>query len=113
MARLTFRADDELIRQLEEMDASQSEVIRSALRSYISKGKIRDENDKTKISKVSSRPRSRRPNVNINIELDGYEISLPSIPDSDASSRCACKNELDESWDFCPRCGRRTKAQTL
>ena len=35
MSKITFRADDELIRQLEEFDASKSEVMREALREYL------------------------------------------------------------------------------
>jgi len=35
MSKITFRADDELIRQLEEFDASKSEVMREALRGYL------------------------------------------------------------------------------
>ena len=35
MSKITFRADDELIEQLEEFDASKSEVMREALRTYL------------------------------------------------------------------------------
>ncbi|WP_255151887.1 double zinc ribbon domain-containing protein [Halorarius halobius] len=35
MSKITFRADDDLIRQLEEFDASKSEVMREALREYL------------------------------------------------------------------------------
>jgi Arc/MetJ-type ribon-helix-helix transcriptional regulator len=35
MSKITFRADDELIKQLEEFDASKSEVMREALREYL------------------------------------------------------------------------------
>ena len=35
MSKITFRADDELIRQLEQFDASKSEVMREALREYL------------------------------------------------------------------------------
>ena len=35
MSKITFRADDELIKQLEEFDASKSEVMRDALREYL------------------------------------------------------------------------------
>ncbi|RXK46979.1 double zinc ribbon domain-containing protein [Halorientalis pallida] len=35
MSKITFRADDELIEQLEEFDASKSEVMRDALRTYL------------------------------------------------------------------------------
>jgi Arc/MetJ-type ribon-helix-helix transcriptional regulator len=35
MSKITFRADDDLVRQLEEFDASKSEVMREALRFYL------------------------------------------------------------------------------
>jgi Arc/MetJ-type ribon-helix-helix transcriptional regulator len=35
MSKITFRADDDLIAQLEEFDASKSEVMREALREYL------------------------------------------------------------------------------
>jgi Arc/MetJ-type ribon-helix-helix transcriptional regulator len=35
MSKITFRADEDLIRQLEEYDASKSEVMREALRAYL------------------------------------------------------------------------------
>lgn len=35
MSKITFRADDDLIAQLEEYDASKSEVMREALREYL------------------------------------------------------------------------------
>ncbi|WP_436926977.1 double zinc ribbon domain-containing protein [Halosimplex amylolyticum] len=35
MSKITFRADDDLIEQLEEFDASKSEIMREALREYL------------------------------------------------------------------------------
>ncbi|WP_226039073.1 ribbon-helix-helix protein, CopG family [Natrinema sp. DC36] len=35
MSKITFRADDDLVEQLEELDASKSEAMREALRSYL------------------------------------------------------------------------------
>jgi predicted transcriptional regulator len=35
MSKITFRADDDLVRQLEGYDASKSEVMREALRTYL------------------------------------------------------------------------------
>jgi Arc/MetJ-type ribon-helix-helix transcriptional regulator len=35
MSKITFRADDDLVTQLEEFDASKSEVMREALRAYL------------------------------------------------------------------------------
>jgi Arc/MetJ-type ribon-helix-helix transcriptional regulator/RNA polymerase subunit RPABC4/transcription elongation factor Spt4 len=38
MSKITFRADDDLVRRLEEFDASKSEVMREALRAYLDGG---------------------------------------------------------------------------
>ncbi|WP_435152227.1 double zinc ribbon domain-containing protein [Haladaptatus sp. DFWS20] len=35
MSKITFRADDDLVKQLESLDASKSEVMREALRNYL------------------------------------------------------------------------------
>ncbi|MFB6096553.1 MAG: zinc ribbon domain-containing protein [Haloferacaceae archaeon] len=35
MSKITFRADDDLVRELEEFDASKSEVMREALRTFL------------------------------------------------------------------------------
>lgn len=35
MSKITFRADDDLVNQLEEFDASKSEILREALREYL------------------------------------------------------------------------------
>ncbi|WP_152040075.1 double zinc ribbon domain-containing protein [Salinigranum salinum] len=35
MSKITFRADDDLVRRLEEFDSSKSEVMREALRAYL------------------------------------------------------------------------------
>ena len=45
MSKITFRADDDLIRQLEEYDASKSEVMREALRAYLEDDRGSDVND--------------------------------------------------------------------
>ena len=44
MSKITFRADDDLIAQLEEFEASKSEIMREALREYL------DEGESTRVS---------------------------------------------------------------
>ncbi|MFB6083252.1 MAG: zinc ribbon domain-containing protein [Halorientalis sp.] len=51
MSKITFRADDELIERLEEFDASKSEVMRDALRTYLDR-----ETDGTPESSASTTP---------------------------------------------------------
>jgi len=45
MSKITFRADDELIDELEAFDASKSEVMRRALRSYLDEHADGDEDE--------------------------------------------------------------------
>ncbi|GAB7019871.1 CopG family transcriptional regulator [Halostagnicola sp. A-GB9-2] len=45
MSKITFRADDELIDELETFDASKSEVMRDALRTYLEAGETSQTHD--------------------------------------------------------------------
>jgi len=45
MSKITFRADDDLVRRLEEFDASKSEVMRDALRAYLDEAGAAAERD--------------------------------------------------------------------
>jgi Arc/MetJ-type ribon-helix-helix transcriptional regulator len=120
MARLTFRADDELIRQLEEMDASQSEVIREALRQYLSI----NNSSQTQSNSPSNAQQDRKqythpPLPNINIKIYSPENkqlrseSSEEKPTLSSSSFCSCGNEIRESWAFCPDCGCRTAKKEI
>jgi Arc/MetJ-type ribon-helix-helix transcriptional regulator/predicted RNA-binding Zn-ribbon protein involved in translation (DUF1610 family) len=89
MSKITFRADDDLVRRLEEFDASKSEVMRDALREYLESasdggtpGSTVDEGslDQLVAERVEEivadrfdamfTPRQPR-DVNVNITLDG------------------------------------------
>jgi len=91
MSKITFRADDELIQQLEEFDASKSEVMRDALREYLEGHSSQsftpdtDENKENSLDELvadrvdalisdrlerSFTPRQPQ-DVNVNITLDG------------------------------------------
>lgn len=91
MSKITFRADDELITQLEEFDASKSEVMRDALREYLAEHSserfasgtgetateslddlIVDRVDKVMRDRIGETFTSTQPqDVNVNITLDG------------------------------------------
>ncbi|SER08650.1 double zinc ribbon domain-containing protein [Natrinema salaciae] len=43
MSKITFRADDDLVEQLEGLEISKSEAMREALRSYLESGAARDD----------------------------------------------------------------------
>ena len=91
MSKITFRADDDLIQQLEEYDASKSEVLREALRAYLDEptdgvtddggvsadtdsidGLIAERVDEIIADRLDGAFTPRQPqDVNVNITLDG------------------------------------------
>jgi Arc/MetJ-type ribon-helix-helix transcriptional regulator/predicted RNA-binding Zn-ribbon protein involved in translation (DUF1610 family) len=85
MSKITFRADDDLIRQLEEFDASKSEVMRDALREYLGEASTTAAGEEETLDEIVAErvdtiiadrldamftPRQPR-DVNVNISLDG------------------------------------------
>jgi len=103
MSKITFRADDDLIDQLEEFDASKSEVMREALREYLeapdeSPGAVDgsddadgddsiddlivDRVDAIIEKRLSGRLQPQRPqDVNVNITLEGENASREAVSD--------------------------------
>ncbi len=85
VSKITFRADDELVAQLEEFDASKSEVMRRALRSYLGEEVdgsadptdsvdelIAERVDELVDRRVDRAFTRRRPqDINVNIALEG------------------------------------------
>lgn len=112
MSKITFRADDDLVRRLEEFDASKSEVMREALRTYLDDtgrasaegGVSTDRSDETVDTVLAERvdqlierrlddllgERSGRihgaQDINVNISVDGTSTTEPSGDVSDATS---------------------------
>jgi Arc/MetJ-type ribon-helix-helix transcriptional regulator len=107
MSKITFRADDELIRRLEEFDASKSEVMREALRTYLD----HQGGDRTTAEMTDTRgdgsiddlvadrvddiiadrldgafTPSRPQDINVNIALDGDSAANTAV-DADPSRR--------------------------
>jgi Arc/MetJ-type ribon-helix-helix transcriptional regulator len=77
MSKITFRADDDLVRQLEEFDASKSEVMREALREYLDEPtgdtvRVSDGADDTDVDSVDDLI-AERVNAAIADRLDGFE----------------------------------------
>jgi RNA polymerase subunit RPABC4/transcription elongation factor Spt4 len=91
MSKITFRADEDLVRRLEEFDASKSEVMREALRSYLDgAGEAGNDGDASSIDDALTEriddliaerldahldthaPRRRETqDINVNVSLDG------------------------------------------
>jgi Arc/MetJ-type ribon-helix-helix transcriptional regulator len=110
MSKITFRADDDLVRQLEEFDASKSEVMREALREYLDEPTtdtvtVSDDGDDGGVDSVDDLIAERvdaviadrlegfdgaftpaQPqDVNVNITLDGQSAGDAAV-DADATS---------------------------
>ena len=137
MSKITFRADDELIDELEALDASKSEAMREALRAYL--GSARDEPteanaDGSLDGLVAERvdaiiderlaeafTPSRPQDVNVNITLDGDSVESSddsarerktsaeeAYTPSDARKTCAqCGEEVGGEHVYCPNCGEK------
>jgi predicted RNA-binding Zn-ribbon protein involved in translation (DUF1610 family) len=137
MSKITFRADDDLVERLEAFDASKSEVMREALRTYL------DDAEREKSSNGSSdrleallmehafAPREP-PAINVNVTVDG-DSAEPDVSvdreaesagrkterettDDAAESRSAggqrnacsqCGEEMSAGHVYCPNCGEK------
>ncbi len=137
MSKITFRADDELIEELETFEASKSEVMRQALREFL------DDHPKTDVNTVSTvepsepseesldelvaervdalieqrldaapAPRKQPQDVNVNITLDGDSVATTD------DAKPARKTEREEASDTgengrktCSQCGENVDGE--
>ena len=134
MSKITFRADDDLIRQLEEFDASKSEVMREALRTYLAESDVSGVNvsESVSTSKSASSDTSESldeliearvdaliadrletaftptqpQDVNVNITLDG-DSDVPTDTETTTRKTTAADGESasDTSEQACKQCG--------
>lgn len=135
MGKITFRADDDLVDQLEAFDASKSEVLRKALRAYLDGDETTTEEPASieeaidaRIEELFDRHRERPPRagdggVDVSISLEGIEADThasaseapvdryPSPSSAGRSSGdCAqCGESLGEGHAYCPTCGHRAR----
>ncbi|MFB6108725.1 MAG: zinc ribbon domain-containing protein [Haloplanus sp.] len=138
MSKITFRADDDLVERLEAFDASKSEVMRDALRTYLD-GAEREtaatptagRGDARLADRLDAALESARamPDINVNVTLDGVtadssDVSVERETDADArktarenaddsahttSKTCAqCGENMDEGHVYCPNCGEKS-----
>ncbi|MFB6080643.1 MAG: zinc ribbon domain-containing protein [Haloferacaceae archaeon] len=98
MSKITFRADDDLVRRLEEFDASKSEVMREALRSYLDgaasdAGSVDDalaeRVDRLIDARLDTRLSRDDRDINVNITLDGVTPSDSTTTASSSASGSA------------------------
>ena len=134
MSKITFRADDDLVRQLEAFDASKSEVMREALREYLSQHDdssvnatntdVNDESgdsmaggslDDLIVERVDEIIADRfeqmytptKPqDVNVNITLDGDSGDVSNEPVEDRKTQTPePENMSDTGSHACKQCG--------
>jgi predicted transcriptional regulator/predicted RNA-binding Zn-ribbon protein involved in translation (DUF1610 family) len=131
MSKITFRADDELIGELETLETSKSEAMREALRAYLARNEepatdsldviVAERVDALIDERMEAFTPSQPHDVNVNITLDGDSVEAseerpqerktsraPVQTESDARKTCAqCGEEIDEEHVYCPNCGEK------
>ncbi|WP_053946917.1 double zinc ribbon domain-containing protein [Halolamina sediminis] len=121
MSKITFRADDALVEQLDALDASKSEVMREALREFLDRhpdvGGEREVSGDAADSSQSTADDGRAataPELTVNINLDGeasldgadganVDLATEAADDEEACKQCGAAVSADHS--FCPNCG--------
>lgn len=137
MSKITFRADDDLVAAVDDLDESKSEVMRAALRAYLD-GEASDADDSIddvvaeRVDELVDRrlgPRTRERDVNVRITVDTAEglRAEPRRDDQRAPRRepardegrgrstdrsheqnCGqCGESLSDDHVFCPNCGEK------
>ena len=133
MSKITFRADDDLIDRLEEFEASKSEVMREALRSYLDGSEtaspssesvesvtdtesidelIAERVDAIIADRLEATLPSRQPqDVNVNISLDGDSgtVTGEKADNKDVSDTVSDTDAADVSHE---QTGRKTAAKS-
>ena len=135
MSKITFRADDDLVRRLEALDASKSEVMREALRAYLDGADSGEAaSDTAAVDSIDRQierrvdaylDRRRTPDVNVNVSLDDLRAQSDTVePASDSTDagrktpvdedesprgrRCdQCGEEMASDHVYCPNCGEK------
>ena len=136
VSKITFRADDDLIRQLESFDASKSELMREALREYLADGPERSHTDRKHPSgdesslddllaeridalvdeRLSTAFTPTQPSdVNVNITLDGGDADSIEVSDEDAPERKTARegpaHTSDTGRKTCGQCGEKMDSE--
>jgi predicted transcriptional regulator len=126
MSKITFRADDDLVDRVEELDASKSEVMRAALRAYLDRegprtaesGRARREGT------VEDGPATPARDVNVNVTIEtsdaeGVDADVETVheqpavgrPPAGAGSCPQCGESLSPDHVFCPNCGGKASGR--
>jgi predicted RNA-binding Zn-ribbon protein involved in translation (DUF1610 family) len=131
MSKITFRADDDLISELEELDASKSEIMREALRIYLdsdNRGSLDNDSDSSRshgkitfdqlvyehiddlvTERVNRFAQSKPQDINVNITLDDerrtHQNSESSSSSEDHKTQTAVSDSATEEREQCTQCG--------
>jgi predicted transcriptional regulator/RNA polymerase subunit RPABC4/transcription elongation factor Spt4 len=128
VSKITFRADDDLVAQLEEFDASKSEVMREALREYLgeSTGTSAAPSDAVEATDAGTldelvaervdaiitdrlegyRPPAESQDINVNISLDGESTANADAEGVERKTAAAeAANEPESGERSCAQCG--------
>jgi hypothetical protein len=132
MSKITFRADDDLIAQLEALDVSKSEAMREALRAYLADREpsdaaertpngavdnlIRDRVDELLAERLDARStppartHARPQDVNVTVSLEGVQLPEGGEPDAQLEAVASDAANDDEGDSHtppaaCNRCG--------
>jgi RNA polymerase subunit RPABC4/transcription elongation factor Spt4/Arc/MetJ-type ribon-helix-helix transcriptional regulator len=123
MSKITFRADDDLVERVEELDASKSEVMREALRAHLN-GPERANIDALIADRVDELVEARLDefgadgrDVNVNLTVESADTAQAdrgsrerSRPrDRGGRERLCdqCGEAVSDGHEYCPNCGER------
>ncbi|MFC6736418.1 double zinc ribbon domain-containing protein [Halolamina salina] len=135
MSKITFRADDALVEQLDALDASKSEVMREALREFLDRhpdvggqrevtgdasGEQSATADDERAATADNKRAATAPELTVNINLDGeasvdgadgtnVDVATETADDEEACKQCGAAVSADHS--FCPNCGEERRQQ--
>ncbi|MFC3478313.1 double zinc ribbon domain-containing protein [Halobacterium litoreum] len=142
MSKITFRADDDLVAAVEDLDESKSEVMREALRAYLDEHGSSDVGGAESLDAVvaervdelvderlgSRRAPARDVNVNISVEsAEGLRATegreRESRPATDGrrepagrggEQACAqCGEAVSDDHVYCPNCGEKASRRVF
>ncbi|WP_121821992.1 double zinc ribbon domain-containing protein [Halostella salina] len=132
MSKITFRADDELVDELDRFDASKSEVLRRALRAYLEDREPSDADDDgggrgtggsidelvaervdaIVEQRLAEHTRDAGQDINVNISLDGADATDDSAVSTARKTATREQPEAaDDASNTCGQCGEHVDAE--
>jgi RNA polymerase subunit RPABC4/transcription elongation factor Spt4/Arc/MetJ-type ribon-helix-helix transcriptional regulator len=132
VSKITFRADDALVEQLDSLDASKSEVMREALREFLDRhpdvGGEREVATNVTGKGAGSTAEEQStggdgssatvPGLTVNINLDGTgEASVEGpaelVDEEEGEEACKqCGAAVSAEHSFCPNCGEERRGRS-